>query len=78
MNKLKPNEICYCNLTLLLKEATKKDKATTVVLKGVVYKHENGYYKPSYKNDDWDRLKLKEPLKVLEIEVIVSLGYANK
>ncbi len=78
MNQLKEREIVYANLTLLLKEATKKDKASTVVLKGVVYKHENGYYKPSYKNDDWDRLKLKEPLKVLEVEIIVSLGYANK
>lgn len=79
MNQLKPNEIVYCNLTLLHKPETKKDKATTIVLRGVVYKESpDGCYHPNFKNDTLERYKVREPLKVLEIEIIVSLGLANK
>lgn len=35
---LEPRQIVYCNLTLVLKEATSKSKAEFVTLKGVVYK----------------------------------------
>lgn len=78
MSQLEPNQIVYANLTLLLKEATAKKPAEFITLKGVVYKESaDGKYKPTFPNPTLDRLKVKEPLKVVSIEVIVSLGYAN-
>jgi hypothetical protein len=56
-------EIIFCNLTL----QNGKEK---IHLKNVVYKNENGYFKNI-------RLGIKEPLKVISIEVIKSLGYEN-
>lgn len=78
MKHLKDREIVYANLTLLYKEATNKDNAKHIVLRGVVYKHLDGYYHPTFKNDVLERNKVTEPLKVISVEVIVSLGYANK
>ena len=76
---LEPRHIVYCNLTLVLKEATSKSKAEFVTLKGVVYKEApDGLYRPIFKDPTLERLKVKEPLKVFSVEVIVSLGYANK
>jgi len=76
---LEPNQIVFANLTLLLKEATAKKSAEFVTLRGVVYKEsEDGKYHPTFKNPTLERLKVKEPLKVVSIEVITSLGYANK
>ena len=57
-------EIVFCNLIL----QNGKDK---IHLKNVVYKDEGGYFKNI-------RLGIKEPLKVLNVEVIKSLGYENK
>jgi hypothetical protein len=57
-------EIIYCNLTL------KKGKEI-IELKNVVYKYNDGFFKNS-------RLGIKEPLKVLKVEKIVSLGFENK
>lgn len=75
---LKPKEIVYANLTLLLKEANSKKPAEFVTLRGVVYKESaDGLYHPTFKNDTLERLKVKEPLKVVSVEVIVSLGFAN-
>lgn len=56
-------EIFYCNLIL----QNGKDK---IYLKNVVYKYENGFFKNS-------RLGIKEPLKVLKIDIIQSLGFEN-
>jgi hypothetical protein len=56
-------EIFYCNLTL------QKEKEI-LYLKNVVYKETNGYFKNI-------RLGVKEPLKVLKVEVIKSLGFEN-
>jgi len=60
---MKRKEIFYCNLTL----QNGKDK---IHLKNVVYKDNNGYFKNT-------RLGIKEPLKVLKVEVIKSLGFEN-
>lgn len=76
---LRPREIVYCNLTLLVKEAKGKVPAEFVTLKGVVYKEaEDGLYRPIFKNPILEKLKVKEPLKVVSVEVIVSLGFANQ
>jgi len=76
---LKPNEIVFGNITLLLKEAKGKSPAEFVTLRGVVYKEEaDGKYHPTFKNPILERLKVKEHLKVVSIEVITSLGYANR
>lgn len=76
---LKPREIVYANITLLLKEATAKKPAEFVTLRGVVYKESaDGRYKPTFPNPTLERLKVKEPLKVVSVEVIVSLGFANQ
>ena len=73
------DEIVYCNLTLLLKESKGKKPAEFIKLRGVVYKESaDGKYHPSFPNKQLDRLKVKEPLKVVSVEVIVSLGYANR
>jgi hypothetical protein len=56
-------EIFYCNLTL------QKEKEI-LYLKNVVYKETDGYFKNT-------RLGIKEPLKVLKVEVIKSLGFEN-
>lgn len=56
-------EIFYCNLTL-------QNGKDNIYLKNVVYKDNNGYFKNI-------RLGIKEPLKVLKVEVIKSLGFEN-
>jgi len=56
-------EIFYCNLTL----QKGKDK---IYLKEVVYKETDGYFKRS-------RLGIKEPLKVVKVDIIKSLGFEN-
>jgi hypothetical protein len=53
----------FCNLTL----QNGKDK---IHLKNIVYKDEDGFFKNS-------RLGIKEPLKVLKIDIIQSLGFEN-
>lgn len=68
---LEPGEIVFCNLTL---QHGKKE----IVLNKVVYKETDGYYRPMLKNDDLVKHKVKEPLKVLKVDVIVSLGFSNK
>ena len=60
---MKRKEIFYCNLTL----QNGKDK---LYLKNVVYKETDGYFKNI-------RLGVKEPLKVLKVDVIKSLGFEN-
>jgi hypothetical protein len=56
-------EIFYCNLTL-------KDGKNNIELQKVVYKEEDGYFKNI-------RLGIKEPLKVIKVDVITSLGFEN-
>lgn len=56
-------EIFYCNLTL-------QNGKDIIELNKVVYKEENGYFKNI-------RLGIKEPLKVLKIDIITSLGFEN-
>lgn len=56
-------EIFYCNLTL-------QNGKETIFLKNVVYKYEDGYFKNI-------RLGIKNPLKVLKIDIITSLGFEN-
>lgn len=56
-------EIIYCNLTL------KKGKEI-IYLKEVVYKHTDGFFKNS-------RLGINQPLQVIKIEKIASLGFEN-
>ena len=76
---LKPNEIVFCNITLLLKEATAKNSAEFVTLRGVVYKESaDGLYHPTFANKQLAQLKVTHPLKVVSVEVIVSLGFANQ
>ena len=60
---MKQREIILCNLTLL--ENKKK-----IILKDVVYKESNGYYKNN-------RLGIKKPLKVINVEFIKSLGFES-
>jgi len=60
---MEAREIFYCNLTL----QNGKDK---IILKEVIYKESNGYFKNV-------RLGIKEPLKVLKVDVIKSLGFES-
>jgi hypothetical protein len=56
-------EIFYCNLTL-------QNGKNNIELQKVVYKEEDGYFKNI-------RLGIKEPLKVIKVDVITSLGFEN-
>lgn len=56
-------EIFYCNLTL-------QNGKKNIYLKNVVYKETDGYFKNT-------RLGIKEPLKVLKVDIIKSLGFEN-
>ena len=56
-------EIFYCNLIL-------QNGKDNIYLKNVVYKDNNGYFKNT-------RLGIKEPLKVLKVDIIKSLGFEN-
>jgi glucan biosynthesis protein len=55
-----PTEILYANLTI-------QDGKTIKVIKDVVYKHKDGFYH--------NRKMFKEPVKVLKVEKIKSLGF---
>jgi hypothetical protein len=57
-------EIFYCDLTL-------QNGKDILCLKNVVYKYTDGYFKNK-------RLGVSEPLKVLKVDVIHSLGFENK
>jgi hypothetical protein len=60
---MKSKEIFFCNLTL-------QDKNKKKVIKNVVYKETDGYYKN-------DKEGINNPLKVIHIDVIKSLGYES-
>ena len=60
---MKKKEIFYCNLTLL--NGKKK-----LFLKNVVYKETDGYFINK-------RLGILQPLKVLKVDIIHSLGFEN-
>jgi hypothetical protein len=55
-------EIFYCNLTVLF-------KGKPVELKEVVYKETDGYYRKK-------TLFKEEPVKVIKVDVIKSLGFS--
>lgn len=62
------NEIIYCNITL-------QDKNRQIILKEIVTKNVGSEF---YHKQLSEKYKIKVPLKVVSIEVIKSLGYANK
>lgn len=67
-NELKIGEIVFCDLTII-------HKGTKHKLEKVVYKNDgNLFYKRSY----LDKLKIKEPVKVEDINIISRLGFENK
>jgi hypothetical protein len=60
---MKKREIFYCNLTL-------QDGKNNLFLKNVVYKETDGYFKNK-------RLGIIQPLKVLKVDIIHSIGFEN-
>ena len=60
---MEAKEIFFCNLTLQSKNGKK-------VVKNVVYKEKDGYYKN-------DREGINNPLKVLKVDIIKSLGFES-
>lgn len=65
--------IIYCNITLLSEEVVKGKRVDKeIVLKEVVTKNIGDTY--------WDRslekYKIKEPLKVIKVEIISTHGYS--
>lgn len=55
-----PKEILYCNLTVL-------HNGKQVLLKEVVYKETDGFYRK--------KSKFKDPVRVIKVDVVKSLGY---
>ena len=67
--KLEINEIGFCNLILLY-------KSKEIVIREQVYKNNgSGMY---YNHKVMDSLKIKGECQIKEIEVLYSLGFANK
>lgn len=67
--------IIYCNITLLHEEVKKgKKESKEIALKEIVAKNIGDTF--------WHRrlseYKITEPLKVIKVEIIKELGYANK
>jgi hypothetical protein len=60
-------EILYCNLYL---EKTVKKTVNIIKVEGAVYTHKDGIYKPIFGKS--------EPMKVVGIDIIKSLGFKNK
>ena len=60
---MEKKEIFYCNLTL-------QNGKSNLFLKNVVYKETDGYFINK-------RLGILQPLKVLKIDIIHSLGFEN-
>jgi hypothetical protein len=60
---MEKKEIFYCNLTL-------QNGKKNLFLKNVVYKEADGYFINK-------RLGILQPLKVLKIDIIHSLGFEN-
>ena len=60
---MEKKEIFYCNLTL-------KNEKNNLFLKNVVYKENDGYLINK-------RLGILQPLKVLKVDIIHSLGFEN-
>jgi len=68
MNNVKIGEIVYCNLTI-------EHKGNKHILKEVVYKNNNELF---YKRTHLEKLKIKEAVKVIDVDVISRLGFENK
>jgi len=67
-NKVELGEIVFCDLTIIHKG--KKHK-----LKKVVYKNDGDLY---YERRLLEKLNIKEPVKVEDIQIISRLGFENK
>jgi|TARA_R110001632_G_scaffold6803_1_gene27497 hypothetical protein len=68
MNNVKIGEIVYCNLTI-------EHKGNKHILKEVVYKNNGELF---YKRNHLEKLKIKEAVKVIDVDVISRLGFENK
>ena len=68
MNNVKIGEIVYCNLTI-------EHKGNKHILKEVVYKNNSELF---YKRNHLEKLKIKEAVKVIDVDVISRLGFENK
>jgi len=68
MNNVKIGEIVYCNLTI-------EHKGNKHILKEVVYKNNGELF---YKRNYLEKLKIKEAVKVIDVDVISRLGFENK
>ena len=68
MNNVKFGEIVYCDLTIEYKE-------NKHILKEVVYKNDGKLF---YKRNHLEKLKIKEAVKVIDVNVISRLGFENK
>lgn len=69
--EISKGEIVYCNLKVV-DDSQKVHKFYD--FKEVVYKLTNGFY---YEKRFFDKLKLKEPLRVCKLEILARLGFEN-
>ena len=67
-DKIKIGEIVYCDLTI-------EHKGNKHILKKVVYKNNNKLF---YKKSHLEKLKIKDAVKVIDINIISRLGFENK
>ena len=67
-DKIKLGEIVYCDLTI-------EHKGNKHILKKVVYKNDGKLF---YKRNHLEKLKIKEAVKVIDVNVISRLGFENK
>ena len=67
-DKVKLREIVFCDLIIT-------HKGTKHKLEKVVYKNDGELF---YHKKHLDELKIKEPVKILDIKIISRLGFENK
>ena len=67
-DKVKLGEIVFCNLIIIHKNNRHK-------LNEVVYKNDGNLF---YKKNHLEKLKIKHPVKIQNIEIISRLGFENK
>jgi len=67
-NLIKQGEIVYCNLKFRFDKKVYE-------LKEIVYKQTDGYY---YERRFLEPLKIKEKVRVYDIEILARLGFENK
>ena len=62
------DEIVFCDLTIIHKKIKH-------ILERIVYRNDGDFF---YNKNILEKIKIKEPVKVLDVKIISRLGFKNK